>query len=61
MKVLIWGVSCVGKTKVSELLAKKLNYKLFNMNDIIKEKYKTIDNFHDKFTSYYDKYKEKEK
>ena len=61
MKVLIWGVSCVGKTKVSELLAKKLNYKLFNMNDIIKEKYKTIDNFHDKFTDDYDKYKEKEK
>ena len=61
MKVLIWGIPCVGKTKVSELLAKKLNYKLFNMNDIIKEKYKTIDNFHDKFSNDYDKYKEKEK
>lgn len=45
MKILIWGVPCVGKTKVADLLVKKLNYKFFNINDLIKEKYGTIDKF----------------
>lgn len=63
MRVLIFGISCVGKTKVAELLAKKLNYKLYNMNDIIKEQYGTIDKFHESFDDIteYDKYKVKEK
>ena len=34
MKILIWGVPCVGKTSIGRLLAKKLNYKYIDMNEI---------------------------
>ena len=61
MKILIWGVPCVGKTSIGQLLAKKLNYKYIDMNEILKKKYGTIDNFHDTFPSDYDEYKEKER
>ena len=46
MKILIWGIPCVGKITVGKLLAQKLDYNFFDMNEIIKEKYGTIDNFH---------------
>ena len=36
MKILIWGIPCVGKTDIGKMLAKKLNYKYFDMNEIIK-------------------------
>lgn len=60
MKILLWGPACVGKTDVGKLLAKKLNYKFISINDIIKEKYKTIDNFNHSFISLYGLYLEKE-
>lgn len=60
MKILIWGIPCVGKTDIGKMLAKKLNYKYFDMNEIIKKKYGTIDNFHNTFSNDYDKFKEKE-
>ncbi len=53
MKILIWGVSCVGKTTVGSLLAKKLNYKFIDLNDEIKKRYKTINNFYYSFLSNY--------
>ena len=49
MKILIWGIPCVGKTDIGKLLAKKLNYKYIDMNEILKKKYGTIDHFHDTF------------
>ena len=61
MKILIWGIPCVGKTDIGKMLAKKLNYKYFDMNEIIKKKYGTIDNFHNTFLSDYDEFKEKER
>lgn len=61
MKILIWGIPCVGKTVIGKMLAKKLNYKYFDMNEIIKKKYGTIDNFHNVFSNDYDKFKEKER
>ena len=61
MKILIWGIPCVGKTDIGKMLAKKLNYKYFDMNEIIKKKYGTIDNFHNTFFSDYDEFKEKER
>ena len=61
MKILIWGIPCVGKTDIGKLLAKKLNYKYFDMNEIIKKKYGTIDNFHNIFSNDYDEFKEKER
>ena len=56
MKILIWGVPCVGKATVGKLLAEKLGYKFFDVTDIIKEKYGTIDNFHDKYQRSYDQF-----
>ena len=61
MKILIWGIPCVGQADIGKMLAKKLNYKYFDMNEIIKKKYGTIDNFHNTFLSDYDEFKEKER
>lgn len=60
MKILIWGVPCVGKAEVGDLLARKLNYKFFNMNELVKQKYETIDKFHERFPNDYDRFNEKE-
>ncbi len=61
MKILIWGIPCVGKTDIGKMLAEKLNYKYFDMNEIIKRKYGTIDNFHNIFSNDYERFKEKER
>ena len=61
MKILLWGVPCVGKVEVGKLLAEKLNYKFINITDIVKEKYGTVNKFQDKFSNVYDEFKEKEK
>lgn len=61
MKILIWGIPCVGKSDIGKMLAKKLNYKYFDMNEILKNKYGTIDNFNNFFSNDYDKFKEKER
>lgn len=61
MKILIWGVPCVGKAETGNLLADKLNYNFIDLNNIIKEKYKTIDNFNDTYKNDYERFKEKEK
>ena len=61
MKVLLWGVPCVGKVEVGKLLAKKLNLKFIDMTAIVKEKYGTVDKFQEKFPNDYELFKEKEK
>lgn len=61
MKVLIWGIPCVGKTETAKLLAEKLNYKFIDMNELLKEKYQTIDKFNDTYPNDYNRFKEKEK
>jgi shikimate kinase len=46
MKILLFGVSCVGKSTVGEILAKKLGYKYFDLDDEVKKYFNTtIDNF----------------
>ena len=37
MKILLFGVSCVGKSTVGEILAKKLGYKYFDLDDEVKK------------------------
>lgn len=59
MKILIWGIPCVGKTDIGKMLAEKLNYKYFDINEIIKRKYGTIDNFHNIFSNDYERFKKK--
>ena len=60
MKILLWGIPCVGHEDIGQLLAKKLNYKFIDQNDIIKEKYGTIDKFNDIYWVDYERFKIKE-
>ena len=60
MKILLWGIPCVGHEDIGKLLAKKLNYEFIDQIDIIKEKYGTIDNFNGTYPVDYDRFKVKE-
>lgn len=60
MKILLWGIPCVGHEDIGKLLAKELNYKFIDQNDIIKEKYGTIDKFNDIYWVDYERFKIKE-
>ena len=60
MKVLLWGIPCVGYEDIGKLLAEKLGYEFIDQNDIIKEKYGTIDNFNETYPIDYDRFKVKE-
>ena len=60
MKILLWGIPCVGHEDIGKLLAKQLNYEFIDQIDIIKEKYGTIDNFNGTYPVDYDRFKVKE-
>lgn len=60
MKVLLWGIPCVGHEDIGKMLAEKLNYEFIDQNDIIKEKYGTIDKYNEKYPIDYDRFKIKE-
>ena len=60
MKILLWGIPCVGHEDIGKLLAKKLNYEFIDQIDIIKEKYGTIDNYNNTYPVAYDRFKVKE-
>ena len=49
MKILIWGISNVGKTTIGKKLAKKINYKFYDIDDEIIKMYGSIDLFQEKF------------
>jgi shikimate kinase len=42
MKILLFGVSCVGKSTVGQILAQKLNYKFYDLDDENCEKFKDV-------------------
>ena len=60
MKLLIWGVSNVGKTTIGKELAKRLNCKFYDIDDEIVNVYGSIDNFQEIFPNDYDRFDEKE-
>ena len=60
MKLLIWGVSNVGKTTIGEALAKQLNCKFYDVDEEIINIYGSIDNFQEIFPNDYDRFDEKE-
>ena len=49
MKLLIWGISNVGKTTIGKELAKKINCKFYDIDDEIIKIYGSIDLFQEKF------------
>lgn len=60
MKLLIWGVSNIGKTTIGKELSKKLNCKFYDVDDEIINIYGSIDNFQEIFPNDYDRFDEKE-
>ncbi len=60
MKLLIWGVSNIGKTTIGKELSKKLNCKFYDVDDEIIDIYGSIDNFQEIFPNDYARFDEKE-
>lgn len=60
MKLLIWGVSNVGKTTIGRELSKKLNCKFYDIDDEIIKIYGSIDDFQEIYPNCYDRFDEKE-
>lgn len=56
MKLLIWGVSNVGKTTIGERLAKKLGCIFFDIDEEIIKEYGSIDLFQEKYPINLDRY-----
>ena len=49
MKILLFGITNVGKTTIGKLLSEKLNYDFDDLDDEIKRRYGKIDNFLSKY------------
>lgn len=60
LRLLIWGISNVGKTTIGRELSKILNYKCYDIDEEIIEIYGSIDNFQEIFPNDYDRFDEKE-
>lgn len=60
MKLLIWGVSNVGKTTIGRELSKRLNCKFYDIDDEIIKIYGSIDTFQEIYPNDYDRFDEKE-
>lgn len=60
MKLLIWGVSNVGKTTIGRELSKLLNCKFYDIDDEIIKIYGSIDDFQEIYQNCYDRFDEKE-
>ena len=60
MKLLIWGVSNIGKTTIGRELSGKLQCKFYDVDAEIMNIYGSIDNFQDIYPNDYDRFDEKE-
>ena len=60
MKLLIWGVSNIGKTTIGRELSRKLQCKFYDVDEEIMNIYGSIDNFQDIYPNDYDRFDEKE-
>lgn len=61
MKILLFGITNVGKTTIGKLLSKKLNYKFDDLEEEIKRRYGKIDIFINKYPWDYSRHKVKGK
>lgn len=61
MKILLFGITNVGKTTIGKLLSEKLNYKFDDLDEEIKRRYEKIDTFMAKFPWTYERHKERGK
>ena len=56
MRLLIWGISNVGKTTIGKELAKKINCKFYDIDDEIIKIYGSIDLFQEEFPNDYNRF-----
>ncbi len=61
MKLLIWGISNIGKSTICKRLSKRINCKFYEIDEEIIKVYGSIENFREIFPDNYDRYQEKEK
>ena len=61
MKILLFGITNVGKSTVGKLLGVRLNYEFDDLDDVIKNQYKTIDKFKEKYSNDYERHMQKGK
>ena len=59
MKILLFGITNVGKSTTGKTLSEKLNYDYADMDDEIKRRYKKIDTFRERFPNDYDRHKKR--
>ena len=61
MKILLFGITNVGKSTIGKLLSKKLNYEFDDLDEEIKRRYGKIDAFMNKYPWTYERHKERGK
>lgn len=59
MKILLFGITNVGKSTIGKILSKELNYDYDDIDDEIKRRYKKIDIFREQFSNDYDRHKKR--
>lgn len=61
MKILLFGITNVGKSTIGKFLSEKLNYEFDDLDEEIKRRYGKIDNFINKYPWTYERHKERGK
>ena len=61
MKILLFGITNVGKSTIGKLLSEKLNYEFDDLDEEIKRRYGKIDAFMNKYPWTYERHKERGK
>lgn len=56
MKILLFGITNVGKSTIGKMLSKELNYDFDDIDDEIKKQYKAIDIFKEKYHNDYERH-----
>ena len=59
MKILLFGVTNVGKTTIGKMLSKELDYDYDDLDDEIKRRYKKIDSFQEEYPNHYDRHRKR--
>ena len=61
MKILLFGITNVGKSTIGKLLSEKVNYEFDDLDEEIKRRYGKIDTFINKYPWTYERHKERGK
>lgn len=61
MKILLFGITNVGKTTIGKMLSEELKYSYDDLDDEIKKQYKSINNFKNEYPYDYDRHKKRSK